>query len=65
MYEYHEILAMRKVSKTFECYVHWKENEPGQYGDELMTWVKRKDNLGMNLRKLGNQCQKGLVLYYF
>eukprot|EP00956_Cyclotella_meneghiniana_P042533 scaffold248527_cov46-Cyclotella_meneghiniana.AAC.1 len=44
VFEFHEILAMRKKSKTSsEYYVHWKEKYPGQHGDQLMTWVKAKD----------------------
>ena len=43
VFEFHEILAMRKKKTLSEYYVHWKEKYPGQHGDQLMTWVKAKD----------------------
>ena len=43
VFEFHAILAMRKNKTSSEYYVHWKEEHPGQHGDQLMTWVKAKD----------------------
>ena len=43
VFEFHKILAWRKNKKSSEYYIHWKEEYPGQHGDQLMTWVKAKD----------------------